>query len=226
MTKSVALELLKQQTDRDRQTLAGPSSLGSACDACVAYALSNPEQEENYYWLGATIGTAIHLLLEKRAKGTPNVRLESKVVVGEIPGYGTIRGSMDRYETRARILRDWKTTLKKSVPSLKKAYEFPEPQPGEPLTLKEARLKLRGYVGQEHLYALALHRAGLKPRTLVIEFICRDGSSDEDIFVFDWPFDLAFAELLWARVMYVYENLNNPKVTFASDPFCTACALR
>lgn len=227
--KSVALELLKQPTARDRQVLAGPSSLGSGCDACVAYALSNPEREENYYWLGAVIGTAVHLLLEEREKTTPGgsaALLEHKVVVGEVPGYGVIKGSIDRYETRTRRVVDYKTTLKKHVPSLKKAYENPEPVEGEPLTWKEARLKLRGYVGQLHLYGLALTRAGKKPKTLVLEFICRDGSSDEDIFPFEFDYDLEYAELLWGRVLYIHENLNNPKVKFASDPHCQSCALR
>lgn len=224
--KSVALELLKQPTARDRQVLAGPSSLGSGCDACVAYALSNPEREENYYWLGAVIGTAVHALLEKRSASHQNVFLEHLVTIGEIPEYGIIRGSIDRYETRTRRIVDYKTTLKKSVPSLKKAYEFPEPQDGEPLTWKEARLKLRGYVGQLHLYGLALTRAGKKPKTLVLEFICRDGSSDEDIFPFEFDYDLEYAELLWGRVLYIHENLNNPKVKFASDPHCQSCALR
>lgn len=222
--RSVLREMLKQQTARDKQALAGPSSLASGCDACVAHALTNtPEPKERPYWLGAVIGTAVHLLTEKRvAKHLPEALTEVNLHVGDLEGYGEIRGTVDFYENG--IVRDWKGTDRKKKPGLLKAYDAPVPVEGEPNTAKEARLKLRGYVGQMHLYARALVALGHPVDQVVLEFFCRDGSGDDDIFTMEYQYDPEFAEAIWNRVVFIWNNLYDEK--WASDPYCVACALR
>lgn len=217
---SVARKLLKQKTARGKQTLAGPSSLGSACDACVAHALSNTDEGDPYYWLGATIGTAVHEMLDRRARRHRNVLREHKVTIGDIPGYGTIKGSTDRFEIKTGTVRDFKTTLKKHVPSLKNAYRGDL----ETLVAMEADVKLRGYLGQGHMYGKALVEEGYDVKFIALDFICRDGSTDEDIFEFVYPYSQEFADAVWERVLYIHANLTTE--TFHSNPHCIGCALR
>lgn len=217
---SVARKLLKQKTARDRQTLAGPSSLGSACDACVALALSNESEGENHYWVGAAIGTAVHDLLEKRARRQRNVLLEQKVTVGEIPGYGVIRGSVDRFEIKTGTVRDFKGTTRDKFPAMRNAYE------GDLKTLvaQEAQHKMEGYLGQMHLYGLALHNEGYEVNQVALDFFARDGKTDADFLELKYEFKLDFAQAVWERALYIHKNLGKEK--FASHPHCIGCMLR
>jgi hypothetical protein len=213
------LELLKQPTARDKQRLAGPSSLASPCDACVAKALKNLPQPENDYWLGAVIGTAVHNLVESRA---PEGALsEVNLHIGDIPGYGEIRGTVDFYMDG--VVRDWKGTTRKKRPGLEKGYLNPQPVEGEPLTAMEGRFKIRGYVGQMHLYARALVELGYPVEKVVLEFFCRDGVTDSDIFQMEFDYDPEFAQAVWDRVIYIWENLNDVK--WGSDPMCYPCSM-
>lgn len=217
---SVARRLLKQKTARDRQTLAGPSALGSACDACVALALSNEPEGENHYWVGAAIGTAVHDILEKRGRRDKNVLLEQKVTVGEIPGYGVIRGSVDRFEIKPGIVRDFKGTTKNKFPAMRNAYE----RDLKTLAAQEIKHRIDGYLGQMHLYGLALHNEGREVKQVVLDFFARDGSTDADFLELAYEFDLKFAKAVWERALYIHANLGKEK--FVSHPHCISCLLR
>lgn len=207
-------------TKRDKQALAGPSSLGSACDACVARALKGEPEGEHTYWLGAVYGTAVHALAEERVPLLrPNALSEVNLHIGNLEGYGEIRGTVDFYEDR--VVRDWKGTMRKTRPGLLKAYEAPLPVEGEPMTVKEARVTVRGYVGQMHLYARALVAEGYPVDKVALEFFCRDGSSDEDIFVLEFDYDPEFADAVWNRVVYIWENLYDQE--WATDAYCASC---
>lgn len=217
---SVARELLKKQTARDKQVLTGPSALGSACDACVALALSPAVPGDNYYWVGAAIGTAVHDLLEKRARRQRNVLLEHKVTVGEIPNYGIIRGSVDRFENKTGTVRDFKGTTRDKFPAMRNAYA------GDLATLvaQEAQHKIEGYLGQMHLYGLGLHNEGYEVNQVAIDFFARDGKTDADFLEMKYDFDLDFAHAVWERALYIHKNLGKEK--FASHPHCIGCMLR
>ena len=110
--RSVLLEMLKRPTARDKQRLIGPSSLGNPCDYCLAQELlegasdEDVEPEDRPYWLGAVLGTATHMLLEDRVpKGC---KAESRVTIGEIPGYGVVSGSTDLMRLKENQVVDWK----------------------------------------------------------------------------------------------------------------------
>lgn len=216
------IELLKQPSERDKQSKAGPSSLGSCCDRCVQRALRNEPQPLTQYWLGAAIGTAVHAMAEKNGirRGDPNALLEVKVEVGDVPGYGIIKGSVDRFEIDTGTVRDYKGTTRKDKPSLLAAYDHMTPQEKEPNTHKKARLKLRNYVGQMSLYGLALSRMGYEVSSLVLEFFCRDGSGDDDIFELEFDYDPAFAQAVWDRVVYIWTHMDED---YKAQPHCWPC---
>jgi len=216
--RSILLEVLKRPTDRDRQVNAGPSVLGSPCNSCVARALRNEPDMPSPYWMGGVYGTATHKLVESRLD--PSVS-EIKVHIGHLEGYGDINGTIDYFKDGD--LRDWKSTMRKKKPGLIKAYDHPAPEEGEANTTRASRFKLKGYVSQMHLYGRALEALGHKVDTLTLEFFCRDGVGDDDIFVFQYNYDKDYAELLWGRVEYIWEHLYDEQWT--SDVDCFACSV-
>lgn len=219
MSAPITRGLLSLATERDKQRLAGPSSLANPCDACVARELrGDTEPSQRTYWLGAVIGTAIHGLIETRVQAPAEA--EIRLTIGEIPGYGTIKGTADYYEPG--LLGDWKSTTRKKLPAIKKAYDAPEPVAGESLTTKEARAKLKGYLGQTHLYGRAAIAGGREVQEIVIEFICRDGTGDNDIVALRYPYDPEFAEAVWNRVLYIWDNIERDD--WESDPYCYTCS--
>lgn len=225
--RNYALELLREQTDRDKQKLIGPSLIGSPCDLCVARALMGLEDEPSDYWVGGVIGTAIHALLEERGKKTfPEDMHEQKgLVIGELPGYGVIKGTADRMAVEDKTLVDYKTTMKKKVPGLKKAYDAPVPLDLEPTTAKEARFKLTTYVGQSSLYARALEdQYGLEIENIALNFIPRDASTDADVFVLLYDYEREYADLVWDRLTHIWNNLYGEG--WSSDDHCYACSVR
>ena len=91
------LDILNAPTDRDKQTKVGPSNLSNACSYCLAVQMLNGQESkiyENSYWLGAKIGTCVHEYVDGHSAHPTAIR-EQKNAIGEIPGYGTIKGSTD-----------------------------------------------------------------------------------------------------------------------------------
>lgn len=106
------LGLLKRPTDRDQQYKVGASNFSTLCTRCLADDLlrTKPDimQEHNPWWLGAVIGTATHALLEERGQGLPGILTERKIVLGELPGYGVIKSTMDLYHEPSGTVGDYK----------------------------------------------------------------------------------------------------------------------
>ena len=88
--------------------------------------------EDNPYWLGARIGTAIHSLIEEnieKQKSLPKeaykftaldgALVEQKIVIGELEGYGIVRSKPDLVLTKHNHLIDWKTTTKAKAKNYK-----------------------------------------------------------------------------------------------------------
>src|SRR5690625_4218415 len=96
--RDLALAVLKSPTARDLQKKIGASQFSSLCARCVALDLVAPEPDEEFeagrYWLGATIGTGVHAVIEDMI---PEVLsdpiIERKVFIGHLEGYGEDRKS-------------------------------------------------------------------------------------------------------------------------------------
>lgn len=220
MAESLLLPLLKRETARDKQKFLGPSDLSTPCNLCIARKFRGELDPQGPYWLGGVIGTAVHALAESRVEEP--AKAEMRLVIGEIPGYGIIKGTADYWKDG--VLGDWKGTTRKKLPGLKKAYDSPEPVEGETLTTQEGRFKLKGHVGQAHLYGRAMIERGYEVNEIAIEFFCRDGTGDDDIFPVRYPYDPEFAELVWERALFIYEHRYDEDWT--SSPWCFACNTR
>lgn len=220
--KQLTLDLLKTKTRRDKQSKIGPSGIGNPCDYCLAISLKGGQyNDENKWWLGARVGTAIHSLMEHEVGkhvDTPmapeynvlkDANTESRLFITHLPGYGNIYGNSDLRLTTGNLI-DWKTSTRDKI----KRYRLD----GIPYS----------YIVQQNLYAYAWNQiteGAVEKCSLV--FIARDGTSDADVLVVSFDYDPAIVELALERLAIVWEWVQAGKdiEDLASDDHCFACSM-
>lgn len=180
--KSLVIQEITKGTERDRQIRVGPSSVGNPCPRCLGRELAG-EKEEREFSLFPWLGTAMHSYLETST--FPEARHEFKVEVGEIPGYGMIKGSIDLY--MEGIVGDWKLVGLKKIKSYRVAG-IPEV-----------------YRYQTQLYARGCELAGLPVDSVAVIFIPRDSGNVRDIWVHEEDYQPEMAEAALARAGRVLE---------------------
>lgn len=205
-TNSV-LGLLKQETERDKQRLVGPSNLSNPCTFCLGKDMTGSPEPRSRYWMGAVVGTMMHADMERRVRERlPGALVEQRVTVGDIPGYGTIKGSCDLY-LDGQVL-DWKSTTRDKLTFYRRAYQE-EPDPLEVTKISDARMTLARYWNQTHLYGLGMENAGLPVHTLTVAFLCRDGKEDRDVWSVSREYDRSIAEKVLTRASRLWEYLQD-----------------
>jgi hypothetical protein len=231
--REFALELLRGETERDRQVHVGASQFSSPCSFCVARALRDSHAVmqgaqvhttgKGRYWLGGVIGTAVHGLLEERAQDIPGAHIEQKIRLGDLAGYGeTILSKPDYYNSG--VLIDWKTTDRTKLKFLKEASRS-KPAELEVSGLVAARYTFQKYLGQLMSYGRGLVLMGHPVKSVHMVFICRDGKTDDDVWAYDAPYDAAYAEKVWDRLtrLWTYVYAGNDINELPSHPGCYSC---
>lgn len=219
------LGLLKQRTARDKQVKVGASNLSTPCGRCLAHDLAGVRRNtSNKWWLGAVIGTATHGLVEERAVKDKNNLSEHRVALGEIPGYGKVKSTLDLYRIKERNLVDLKTTARDKLGPLRRAHAE-EPDEFDTDSVRSARFKLTAYWNQVMLYGKGMIAAGYPVDTVSIVFVCRDGKTDTDIWGINAEFDPERADAVWSRALTIWEWLQNggDPATVEEHPDCWAC---
>lgn len=217
--KWLVIDLLRNKSERDLQAKIGASEIGNPCDYCVANRLLGKKQKDNQYWLGAKLGTSMHNELEAEAskflvrsidykfRPLEGALLEHKIELGTIDGYGTVKSKPDVVLTKHNHLLDYKSSLKKKV----------------------AKYKLDGvpmqYIYQQQLYAWGLNKAGIKITRISLVFVNRDGSGDDDVWIYSFDYDESLALKAWDRLSLLWKWLEagHDIETLQSDPGCFYC---
>lgn len=127
----------------------------------------------------------MHAYLERMVFQTPEYMHEQKVTVGEIPGYGVIKGTADLISPTEVV--DWK------IVGLKKIQSY---------RVNGAPDKYR-YQGQ--LYGKGCENAGHPVDSINIVFIPRDSGSLSDIFVHTEAYQPEMAQAALDRAIEIYE---------------------
>lgn len=194
--RTLAIDLLKEATDRDRQVRIGASNLSNQCDRCLAHNFIGEERKTpitDRAWLGRVLGTAFHWVLDVRVKGRiarmarelDGALSEHHVWFAEFEGYGKIGGTIDLLLSALQLI-DWKGSTRKKIALL---IDYLASTIGQPpifgRTHKNIKLSEReyadqmakmayavnGYYGQQNLY---MHGSGARRASLV--FVARDGT--------------------------------------------------
>ena len=201
--KLKVIEQITQQSDRDKQRRIGPSGIGNPCPRCLARALLGEEDDREfsmYPWLG----TAIHYFMEHNT--FPDAEHEMKLYVGEVEGYGAIKGTTDIYWAEEGIVGDWK------IVGLKKSKEYRVKGPPAQ------------YRYQAMLYARGCELAGKVVESIAIVFIPRDSGNVNDIYVYEEEYQPEMAEAALARAGVIYKMaLKDGWESLPSDSDCWQC---
>lgn len=192
--------LLTAETDRDRQVKVGASNLCNGCEFCLASNLMGDPRSTpmlDRVWGGRVLGTAIHSIAEQRAhepwfrERHPHALVEHHMIIGEIPGYGTVGSTADLVLPDERQVFDYKGSTKKKLAILidfifiQSGREAPYGRTHKDIKLSEREyaeemrkmeFKVTGYYGQLSLYGLGLWRSGIPIDRMTLNFVSRDST--------------------------------------------------
>lgn len=205
--KAAVVAQVTQGTERDKQRRAGPSNIANPCPKCVGQALAGAPDDRDFS-LYPWIGTAVHYFMEHNT--FPDAEHELRLYVGEVPGYGPIKGTTDMYildeETDEWTVLDWKIVGLKKI----KSYRVN----GPPIQ----------YRYQANIYAKGLELAGKPVDKIAICFIPRDSGNVNDIYVFEEEYQPELAEAALARAGVIYELVQSEGwESLPSDDDCYQC---
>ena len=200
--QELAVKLFRQETARDKQRKVGASQISDPCTYHLAMAMVLTGDSSSKYWLGAKIGTAVHMLLEDAVEKSDRTLLpelegaivEKKIRLGEIEGYGVISSKPDLMLPAENHLIDWKTSTRKKSAKLQKFVDGSAPNDAE------SEYTILKYMAQTQLYAWGMMQEGTKVDNLSLVFINRDGTMESDVWAHTFPYDEGFAVSLWKRL--------------------------
>lgn len=227
--KELAVGLLKQQTERDKQRKIGASQISEPCTYHLARSLTTFGDTPTKYWLGGVIGTAVHGLLEER-EANPNLTefpelegciIEEKIYLGELEDYGTINSKPDLVLTKGNHLIDWKTSTRDKSRKLQRVIDNPEAKDsGSIYTLKK-------YTAQAQLYAWGLNNSGKNIDGISLVFINRDGTTEADVWDYTFEYSEEYALAVWQRLENVWAEIQAHAGldSFERDADCFKCTM-
>lgn len=227
--RQLVIDLLSQQSERDKQISIGASNLSNPCSRCLADDMIGVRQPRGKYYLGAVIGSALHAHLEAAASSDPNLLTEFKVEIGHIEGYGTVKSTTDLFVQDEGLSVDFKTTSKKKLVLLKQAFTTPADD-YDTDALLAARMTAKRYTAQLLLYGMGLENAGYEVSGVVPVFIARDATSDGPDSV--WappvvPYRREATERVFDRGVRLWEYIQGggDVETLAQHPSCYHCSV-
>lgn len=175
------------------QVRIGPSGLGDPCPKCLGRMLLAEEWGESDFSMYPWIGTAVHYFLESHVFQTPGYLHEQKVYVGDVPGYGPVKGTADLVhidpdpDSGNSFVLDWKIVGLKKI----KSYRVNGPP--------------TQYRYQAQLYGRGCELAGNPVDFVAVCFIPRDSGSVKDIWIHEEAYQPEMAEAALKRAGTIYE---------------------
>lgn len=224
--REITLSLLRQESDRDRQKKIGASDISDPCAFHLAKKLMNEPDVPSKYWLSAKIGTAIHSLLEDAIEvvdfsEVPELEgalVEKKITLGELEGYGAISSKPDLAIIKGSHLIDWKSSSRDKTRKMQKAI-FGESKDASVI------YSLKKYYAQTQLYSMGLNKQGTEIDGCSLVFINRDGTTENDIWEYTFPYDESYAIASWQRLESIWLALQTNKDynQFEREADCFKC---
>lgn len=200
--KAELTEMLSQESDRDKQRLVGPSSL-AGCAYCLGVEMLG-QKEQSFGWY-PRLGTAFHYWAEHH-NNIPGAQTEQKVIVGDIEGYGTIKGTLDLYLPHRKTIVDYKLVGKNTRQAA--MLDGPSIQ----------------YRGQGHLYGKGATNKGLEVEKIAIAYIPRDSYSLKDMYVWEQEYRPEFADKVLDRARKVWQVCSQGELeSLPSESTCYDC---
>ena len=226
--EEIARGLFAQESSRDKQHKIGASDFSNPCTYHVASKLMGIPESPSKYWLGGKLGTATHEFFEKRIPTADftefpeleDVRIEEKIVLGNLKDYGEIKSKPDLMLVRNNHLIDWKTsTRKKSKAFQALIYEGSQDT--------DATYTLQKYFAQVQIYAWGLNKSGLSVDGCSLVFVNRDGTGDNDVWAYTFDYSEEYALEIWHRLENIWLEVQSgkPLEEFERHQSCFSCSM-
>jgi hypothetical protein len=233
--KDLAVSLLRQESARDKQRKVGASQISDPCTYHLARALTLSGETPSKYWLGAKIGTAVHMLLEDAVTKADlselpelkNCKIEETIVLGELSGYGTIKSKPDLMLVEANHLIDWKTSTRTKSAKMQRYLDSVHSQEEGKKVDTASEYTLGKYVAQAQLYAWGLNCEGIDVDNCSLVFINRDGTTEADVWTYTFEYSQDYALSMWSRLQNLWSEIEAGLdiEQLERNPDCFKCAI-
>lgn len=230
-----ARRLLTARSERDKQRRVGPSGLGKCCDLCLGedlMGIKRPGENEKTP-IAPLLGTAFHLLCEKRSRDTEReaeILVEQSVHVGDVGGYGPIKGTLDRFDIEAEEVMDWKLVSLKKRDAFKRLYRKSQRNGFDAVIKDYGAAQFLQYYIQLCLYGKGMEDQGYDVSTVSLLLLPRDATVhvvESELTALSMPYDRDLAVYALGRAGLIYKKARESDdliTTLDSAPECFYCS--
>lgn len=209
-----ARDLLTARSERDKQHRVGPSGLGKCCDLCLAEDLLGIKRpgENDKTPIAPLLGTAFHLLCEKRSRDLEReaeVLVEQPVHVGDVGGYGPIKGTLDRFDVEAGEVMDWKLVSLKKRDVFMRLYRKSQRDGFDAIIEDYGAAQILQYYIQLCLYGKGMEDQGYDVNSVTLLLLPRDATIhvvESELTALRMPFDRDLAIYALGRAGLIYKK--------------------
>lgn len=230
-----ARRLLTARSERDKQRRVGPSGLGKCCDFCLGEDLMGVKRpgENEKTLIAPLLGTAFHLLCEKRSRDMEReseVLVEQSVHVGDVGGYGPIKGTLDRFDIEAGEVMDWKLISLKKRDAFKRLHRKFQRDGLEAIVEDYGAAQLLQYYIQLCLYGKGMEDHGYEVNNVTLLLLPRDATVhvvESELTALSMPYDRDLAIYALGRASLIYERAKKCDdliTALDSAPECFYCS--
>lgn len=230
-----ARRLLTARSERDKQLRVGPSGLGKCCDLCLGEDLIGVKRpgENEKTPIAPLLGTAFHLLCEKRSRDMEReseVLVEQPVHVGDVGGYGPIKGTLDRFDIKVGEVMDWKLVSLKKRDAFKRLYRKAMQDGLEAVVSDYGAAQFLQYYIQLCLYGKGMEDLGYDVNNVTLLLLPRDATIhvvESELTALSMPYDRDLAIYALGRAGLIYKRAcgSDDLITaLDSAPECFYCS--
>lgn len=239
MTSTAAIDrarsLLTARSERDKQRRVGPSGLGKCCDLCLGEDLLGIERpgENEKTPIAPLLGTAFHLLCEKRSRDMEReaeILVEQPVHVGDVGGYGPIKGTLDRFDIEAGEVMDWKLVSRKKMSLFEHLHREAMRGGFGLITKLTGAAQFLQYYIQLCLYGKGMGDQGYDVNNVTLLLLPRDATVhvvESELTALQMPYDRDLAVYALGRAGLIYKKARESDdliTALDSAPECFYCS--
>ena len=179
------------------------------------------------------LGTAFHLLCEKRSRDMEReaeVLVEQPVHVGDVGGYGPIKGTLDRFDIEAGEVMDWKLVSSKKRDAFKRLYRKSQRDGFDAIVEDYGAAQFLQYYIQLCLYGKGMEDQDYDVSTVTLLLLPRDATVhvvESELTALSMPYDRDLAIYALGRAGLIYKKSRESDdliTTLDSAPECFYCS--
>lgn len=179
------------------------------------------------------LGTAFHLLCEKRSRDMEReaeVLVEQPVHVGDVEGYGPIKGTLDRFDIAAGEVMDWKLVSLKKRDGFLRLHLKAQRDGFDAIVADYGAAQFLQYYIQLCLYGKGMEDLGYEVNNVTLLLLPRDATThvvESEFTTLSMPYDrdLAIYALGRAALIYRRAKVSDDLITVLdSAPECFYCS--